>query len=380
MKFLEKMERLLRSGIVYPFLRGLFKNPVSENPLDLAGVQRMLVFRFDRIGDTIVTLPILRALKRRSPHMRLTVLASKSNAELLQCCDAVDEVVTLERSWIKLPGQVLELRLMRFDVVMNFVFNQTTTPAILANVIAPNGVKVGQGPEKYGFYFNRLVKVPRFKRHMTEQLAVFVEETFGIRLSDAELQPGIDIPVEQQNSVDAWLRHNALTRRSKGDSTGLPYIVFNLSAGERERELSETQAGSVASDLGSSRAFRTVVVYAPQDDAAARMLATRQEFRSCIVFETQGTTPLAQLASLIGGAIAVVTPDTAVIHFASAMGTPVAGLYGEDYKGVEWGPFRVLHKIIRSEAERPVSTIPEADLKREIRSFVEAVLLEERAG
>src|SRR3990172_6307518 len=148
MKFLETIERPLRNWIVYPFLRSLLRNPVRDKPVDLGAVERMLIFRHDRIGDMIVTLPVFRALKRRAPGMRLVVLASKSNAELAQNCGWVDEVLTLGNNWFRLPSQVLDLRRRRFDVVMNFVFNQTTTPAILANLIAPNGTKVGQGPDR----------------------------------------------------------------------------------------------------------------------------------------------------------------------------------------------------------------------------------------
>jgi ADP-heptose:LPS heptosyltransferase len=275
-------------------------------------------------------------------------------------------------------SQLLELRRRRFDVVMNFVFNQTTIPGIRANLIAPDAVKIGQGPDKYAFYFNRLVKVPRFERHMTEQLAVFVESAFGFQLAPDELQLGIDVPDEQQAKVDTWLREHSLVRNADPATYGLPYAVFNLSVRESDRGLSEEQAAGVCALLCRSGRFRTVVMFDPQNSQAAAMVAARPEFKSSIVFRTDGTSPLLQIASLIGGAIAVVTPDTSVIHFASAMQTPVCGIYGQDYKGVEWGPFRVRHKIIRAEAEGPTSSISVGELTNEVDGFVEDILSDER--
>jgi ADP-heptose:LPS heptosyltransferase len=272
--------------------------------------------------------------------------------------------------------QVLDLRRRQYDVVMNFVFNQTTIPAIRANLIAPSGVKIGQGPDKYAFYFNRLVKVPRFERHMTEQLAVFVEGAFGIQLSPDELLHGLDVPDEQQSRVDTWLRENSIVRCSVTESDALPYIVFNLSAGEQDRRLSEAQSAAVSALLCRSRKCRTVIICDPQDTKSEAMVTARPEFKSSYLFRTEGSFPLLQLASLIGGAVAVITPDTSVVHFASAMQTPVCGIYGQDYKGVEWGPFRVRHKIIRSEGERPTSTIPVAEITKEIGVFVEDILRE----
>ena len=376
MNALEWIEHSFRHGIAYPVLRRVFRNRVCEAPVDLGGVRRMLVFRHDRIGDMIVTLPIFRALKRRAPKMELAVLASRANAELVQNCTFIDEVFTLETSWLRLYAQVMELRRRKFDVVINFVFNQTTIPAIRANIIAPDGLKIGQGPDKYGFYFNRLVKVPRFERHMTDQLAVFVENTFGIELAEEEVQHGIEVPVQQHNEVDAWLRESTLVRRSNRGSIGSPYVVFNVSAGVPGRELSEEQARAVCAVLSKNHMYRTVVIFGPQDKKAAEMIAARKEFKPCLVFRTEGTAPLLQLASLIGGAIAVVTPDTSVIHFASAMQTPVCGIYGEEYKEGEWRPFRVRHKIIRSEGERPTSSIPVAEITKGVGGFVEDILKE----
>ena len=373
MKFFESIERPLRNWIVYPFLRSLLRNPVRDKPVDLGAVERMLIFRHDRIGDMIVTLPVFRALKRRAPGMRLVVLASKSNAELAQNCGWVDEVLTLGNNWFRLPSQVLDLRRRRFDVVMNFVFNQTTTPAILANLIAPNGTKVGQGPDRYAFYFNRIVQLPRFRHHMSEQLAIFVSEIFGITISEEELQPALDVPAAQQAVVDEWLRTNCLHRRGVPGGESLPYVVFNLSAKGWQRRISVEQGALIAAHLGAHSEFRTVMVYAPDDSLMRSALDRHSEFERCLSFRTLGRSPLHQLASLIGGAIAVITPDTSIVHFASAMKTPLLAMYGE-YQGAEWEPYRVLHHIIRSEHGAPASGIAPSVLVRKIDEFIAEVI------
>jgi len=370
---LDLIERALRQGIVYPFLRLLCRNPVIEGPINLANVKRMLVLRYDRIGDMVVTLPVLRVLKRRSPGTELVVLASRTNAELLKGSGLVDDLFVLESNWFKFFAQVMELRRKRFDVVLNFVFNRTTTPAILANLISPEGSKIGQGPSRYAFYFNRILQLPRFQRHMSEQLAVFVSETFGITISEEELQPAMEVPAAQQAVVDMWLRNNCLHRRGEGGGQSSPYVVFNLSAKGWQRKISAQQGIVLAAHLAGHTEFRTVIVHAPDDSFMRSTIERHSEFERCLLFRTQGPSPLYQLASLIGGAIAVITPDTSIVHFASAMNTPLLGIYGE-YQGVEWEPYRVRHHTIRSEHGAPASAIEPSVLVGKTDEFIAEVM------
>jgi ADP-heptose:LPS heptosyltransferase len=373
MNLLESVERVFRRGVVYPVLRLLFRNPAIDSPIDITKVKRVLVFRYDRIGDMVVTLPVLRVLKQRSPTLRLAVLASRANAELLRDSHLVDDLYVLETGWRKFAAQVLELRRQRFDVVLNFIFNRTTTPAILANLISPHGVKIGQGPSQYSFYFNRILQLPRFERHMVEQLALFVSKAFGITIPEEELQPAIEIPPTERVYVDTWLRSNSLHRREGGGGGLLPYVVFNLSAGKPQRKISARQGAQLAACLSGHSEFRTVIFYAPDDSLMQAAVRDHSEFERCLVFRAEGTSPLLQLASLIGGAICVITPDTSIVHFASAMGTPLLGVFG-DYQGAEWSPYRVFHHMIRSVHDAPASTIEPSILVKETDEFIATVV------
>ena len=192
-RLIEILERAFRHAVVYPLLRTVFRNDVSQDPVDIGKVQQVLIFRFDRIGDMIVTTPVFRALKRRNPKVHVGVIASSVNEELVLNNPYVDEVYVLKKNWLGLISQIWQIRKQKYDVILNFIFNRTTTPGILANLIAPKGFKVGLGPDRYEFYFNRLLKLPRFERHMAETLMLFIEQVFGFRVSEDER--GLGIPV-----------------------------------------------------------------------------------------------------------------------------------------------------------------------------------------
>jgi ADP-heptose:LPS heptosyltransferase len=67
---------------------------------------------------------------------------------------------------------------------------------------------------------------------------------------------------------------------------------------------------------------------------------------------------LLELIALIAGAAWVLTPDTAVVHIASAVGKPVVGLYGELIKVAEWFPLDTPFALVLSPAMESITFAP----------------------
>jgi ADP-heptose:LPS heptosyltransferase len=84
------------------------------------------------------------------------------------------------------------------------------------------------------------------------------------------------------------------------------------------------------------------------------------------VFPTKGTASLLEIASLIEGARCVITPDTSIIHFASAFKTPVVGLFTPLQRTHEWMPYHVRHQSVLAEEMKSVNTIPLGTIVRAV--------------
>ncbi len=100
---------------------GRTAHPLRE-PLAAAEPRRILFLRIDRIGDMVLTLPALRALKRRFSRAELTVLASPSNQTLIRREPGVDRVQVLQSGNARLAHLVTllpKLRRARFDLVID---------------------------------------------------------------------------------------------------------------------------------------------------------------------------------------------------------------------------------------------------------------------
>lgn len=369
-KVIEAIELAFRTTLAYPFLRILFRNTVSNTPLELFRVRKLLILRYDRLGDMIVTTPIFRILKQLHPNLHIGVFVSRSNAELIKHNPYIDAMYVLHSNWLKLLREILRARRDGYDVVLNFIFNRTTSSGILANLISPHGHKVGQGADKYQFYFNRLLKLPRTSAHMVEILTYYIEQVFGVTLRGKDLSFEIVIDEKSKETVREFLKRHRLRVQGSQSEGETSYIVFNLSAPDVDRKISVEQAKAIANHLSRHEHLRTVLISAPFDKEMSMDVEQSVSSPSVIVFPEEGSATLLQVASLIGGAAAVITPHTSIIHFASAMHVPVLGFFSTDQEMHEWLPYRVKYALVVAEQGQHTSSISHEKLIKAIDSFL----------
>ena len=363
------LERAWRNAIVYPLLRLVIRNQPITLPLDLHKIRSVLILRYDKIGDMIVTLPILKMLRERNPGLRLDILASEVNEEIVRGCEYVDNVFVVQKNPLLFFRELRRIRKARYEVVLNFIFNRMTSGALISNFLCRKAVKIGLGQEKYRFYFNGLLSIPRGTIHMVEMLVRFVEEVFGFSVAAEEKRMFFRVTQEVVNRVDQFLGKNGLVRRTGSTGTVVKYVVFNVSARQENKRLSVAQSAAIARFLGEDPQMKTVVVFAPEDRFEARQVVTEAKSNRCLLFPEEGSASLAETAWLIEGAYYVITPDTAIVHIASAVGTPVLGIFTPLQVNEEWYPYRVKYALIKAAERKPVRSISPETIINGIRKF-----------
>jgi len=91
---------------------------------------RILIIRLKSMGDVVLTLPAVNAVRENFPSAKITFLTSKEYAPLLHGCREVDEVIALDRAAlrsgnpVKVAGEFFgllqRLRVGKFSLVMDF--------------------------------------------------------------------------------------------------------------------------------------------------------------------------------------------------------------------------------------------------------------------
>ena len=118
----------------------LFTNK-KNNLFDIKKSKNVLILKYDRIGDMVVTTPIFRELKKAYPEISISVLASKLNKDVIKNNPYIDEVYTNYKNNIlhDFPT-LLKLRKKNFDVCIELEHSVIPHAIFRLKVINPKKI------------------------------------------------------------------------------------------------------------------------------------------------------------------------------------------------------------------------------------------------
>ena len=89
----------------------------SQSSFKVTSSKKVLILKYDRIGDMIVTTPILRELKKAYPDISISVLASNENKDVIKYNPYVESIYTNYKNNLLMDlSKLLLLRWKKFDV------------------------------------------------------------------------------------------------------------------------------------------------------------------------------------------------------------------------------------------------------------------------
>ncbi|MGH9879976.1 MAG: glycosyltransferase family 9 protein, partial [Pyrinomonadaceae bacterium] len=71
--------------------------------------QNILVIDFGQLGDVVLSLPALQAIRKRFPHARVTVAVGKPGAEIVGLSGYADEILSVDRVGLRDGTKVVSL-------------------------------------------------------------------------------------------------------------------------------------------------------------------------------------------------------------------------------------------------------------------------------
>jgi heptosyltransferase-3 len=128
--------------------------------MEIAAPKKILVVQLRRLGDVILTVPALEALKKKYPGAKLDFLVEAPGAEAVAGLPAIDEILVYDAkgAWQALDW-AFRIRARRYDWVIDFLANPRT-----ALITALSGAAVKAGPAHVArrwAYNRRMVQSPQ---------------------------------------------------------------------------------------------------------------------------------------------------------------------------------------------------------------------------
>jgi heptosyltransferase I len=301
--------------------------PLTEPP------ERLCLVRLSAIGDTCHTVPVVRAIQDAWPETEITWIIGRVEHSLMQGLEGVrfavlDKSLGL-RGYLDLRKQITD---RRFPVLLHMHASQR---ANLASLCVRSPVRLGfdRARARDGQYYfcNRHIPA-RAQRHVMDGLFEFAE-VLGIEPGP----PRWDIPVADGDREFA---------AREIDSSRLTLIISPCT-GQRFRNFRNWRAERYAAiaDHAHSHHGAKILLTGGSTELERAYGADISRLAQCPVQNLIGRTTLKQLLCLIERASVVLCPDSGPAHMATAVGTPVVGLYASSNR-FRTGPWASQHLVV----------------------------------
>lgn len=299
-------------------------------------LRKILLIRTDRLGDLILTLPMLPVLSRSFPVARISMLVSNYSAEILNYNRYLEEVLVYDNSSAPIPLLDLRrsLRVRVFDAAI--VVHPTFRLALIV-FLASIPIRIGTGYRWYSFLFNRKVYEHRrdSKRHESEYNLNLLS-ALGLRPSAPPEFP-LEISPASVERV-RWL--------CKSYSIGEydPFIVIHPGSGGSARDWSPANFGRLAARCIEELMVKVVVTGVKGEEEVVEQTMNHIPRGAVNLVQQLG---LSDLVALVQRSALVVSNSTGPLHIAAAVGTPVIGLYPpiRECSPQRWGPYTAKKRV-----------------------------------
>ncbi|MBI1921519.1 MAG: putative lipopolysaccharide heptosyltransferase III [Geobacter sp.] len=311
---------------------------MTKTAAEFKNIRNILVIKLRHIGDVLLTAPVFRALRETFPEARITALVNKGTEEVLAGHSCIDEIISYDRGIKNCGGLrkfsaefgfLRDIRARRFDMTVDLTSGDR--PAIISFASGAR-FRIAADPKKGGMFGKRHLYTHRAildgSRHTVLQ-NLDVVRPFGIVTDN----PAVDffIPKAARESVRRLLDDN-------GIDSGDKVVHVHPTSRWLFKCWNDAAMADVIRWLLES-GVKVVVTSSPDRKEMAKaeqVLSLVPSHRAMVTL--LGKTTIKELAAISERADLFFGVDSAPMHIAAAVGTPVVALFGPS-GAFHWGPW-----------------------------------------
>jgi heptosyltransferase II len=305
------------------------------------GANRILIKEVNWLGDLVMSLPALRAIRGAFASCQLSVLVRQELAGFFDGMDWVDEVIpyTIRRGvrvWTDQLELIASLRARRFDLAVIFPNSfRSALWALLAGV--PRRAGYATDGRRFLLTNRSDPKPPSMKGHQRFYWLDMVAETLGISSTTIVTLPSrLEISHRSVARMRGWLDAHRRNRDA-------PLIAISPAAAYGPaKEWPASRFAELIDLLDQIAGGECVLLGAASERYKCEQVASMSE-KGAIV--AAGETGVGELKSLLALCDGFAGNDSGIMHLAAAIGIPTVGIFGST-NPLRTGPLGTKARVI----------------------------------
>lgn len=262
-------------------------------------LKKILIIRFSSIGDIVLTTPVVRCLKKQLPNVEVHYLTKKSFLPVIEHNPHIDKIHYLQDN---LKATIEDLKAENFDFIIDLHKNIRSKRVIRA-LKTKHSAFPKLNLKKWWFVRTKRNCMPDI--HIVDRYFK-AAESLGIKNDNL----GLDYFTGKQNEISNLLPSNFEK-----------YIAIVCGGAHATKQIPNEKIDYLCSAIDS----KILLIGGKSDAEAVRFLEEKYPEK---VFNACGKFSLNQSAFLIEHAQLIITPDTGMMHIASAFKKKVFSVWG----------------------------------------------------
>lgn len=297
-RILKRSELAVRRAFI-SLLSKRSTHTTTIRPLPLPPKPKILLLRQDRLGDAIITTPLLVALQEKYPDAEMMMLLGENNKGIAPLLPIKCKTFIYKKNLFSDIGLLRSLRKKKIDVLLDLQDNASATSSILTAAIGAI-YSIGIEKENASSYNVLVSRLDQSKYHIARRIAELLTP-FGIDPNLLSLRPVLkDIAFKKVE--------------------GRVGIVF--SAGAVDRYIPISKNVEIANAIKETGMSKEILFFSHPNDKVYvdQIISTIDDHR---IKPAPMTYSFMDYASLLRSCSIVITPDTSAVHLCSAYKIPV---------------------------------------------------------
>ena len=283
-----------------------------EKKYSSSAPQSLCILRLSALGDITHTLPIFHTIRQTWPTTKITWIIGKAEYELIKHLQDVEFIIFDKKAGFSAYRDVRnKLKNKHFDILLHM---QMSLRASLISLLVKAEIKIGfdkkRAKDGQWLFTNKKIH-HKEKQHVIDSFFGFTE---SIDIQEKTYDWNIPLLEEDVQSSKKLLNINS------------KYIIISPCSSKAYRNWN-IQGYAAIADYINEKYNCSIVLTGGNSSIEQQYVTKISQQSSCPIHNLVGKTSVQELLSIINEAEFMISPDSGPAHMATAMNTPVIGLY-----------------------------------------------------